>query len=65
MLILQHSVKIDTKYERVSVSNDQKALNAVKANIQYNHDVKGLKRCDYNLIFMDCNMPFMDGYEAT
>jgi CheY-like chemotaxis protein len=26
---------------------------------------KSLKCCPYKIIFMDCNMPIMDGFEAT
>jgi YesN/AraC family two-component response regulator len=26
---------------------------------------EAVKKCHYGLIFMDCNMPLMNGYEAT
>ena len=42
-----------------SALNGQAALDKIKAYVEQN----GF--CKYDLILMDCNMPIMDGYEAT
>ena len=45
----------------VDAKNGKEALEAVIENTSsYNN-----KMCSFSLILMDCNMPIMDGYEAT
>jgi CheY-like chemotaxis protein len=54
-------VKIDPKIKIDKVLNGQEAIDNIIADIKSNDYLK----CSYNLILMDCNMPFVDGYEAT
>ena len=43
------------------VFDGKDALYMIIENVKKNN----MKYCDYNLILMDCNMPVMDGYQAT
>ena len=42
------------------VKNRQKLANEIECKCG---SLKGI--CNYKLIFMDCNMPIMDGFEAS
>ena len=64
MLILKHSAGVEVDKVCDSAINGVIALEKVQENIIQNQRT-GVIKCDYHLILMDCNMPFMDGYEAT
>lgn len=44
--------------------NGLEALEAVEKDYKINKE-RGRNYTSYKLILMDCQMPFMDGYEAT
>ena len=61
LIILNCGLGINTEETCDLAFNGKQALSMVEQNVLMNDN----RKCSYELILMDCNMPFMDGYDAT
>ena len=63
--ILEYAVNIDAPNLCEKALSGKEALSLLKWNIEQNQKKHSKRMSNYTLIFMDCNMPFMDGYETS
>jgi CheY-like chemotaxis protein len=56
--VLHFTCKVDVTIIDMAF-NGREALDKIKAN------VKRFGRCTYDIVFMDCHMPILDGYQAA
>lgn len=61
-IILKFKIGIETDIFCDAASDGFEALKKVIFDVEQNHD--GMA-CSYVLILMDCNMPNLDGYDAS
>ena len=61
-IILEYSLNIDAARVCEKAYNGQHAFEIIRDDIEIKHRKQ---KSSFSLILMDCNMPVMDGYEAT
>ena len=61
LIILKYMCNLKESVECVKAYNGQEAIDIIIADVKTNM----FQHSSFALILMDCNMPFMDGYETT
>jgi len=61
LIIFNTCLKLETESICSLAYNGREAFEKVVQSVQSH----GGRKCGYELILMDCNMPFMDGYDST
>ena len=64
LIIMNTSMRLNTEKLCSLAYNGREALNKVIQSVNEFRQF-GERKCGFELILMDCNMPFMDGYDAT
>jgi CheY-like chemotaxis protein len=63
-IILKYKIGINTQQVCDYCFDGLEAMKIIEKDVEENKN-KSLKKIKYDLILIDCNMPFMDGYQTT